>query len=186
MVPKAASAAGITRSACAGSSATTTSSAGTAVFSRTAHSRVVGVCGGNITSVSMASAQRAALGVGIERVDRLAGADQQAVALGAAEAEVGRALRQEDVPDHLALGVEDRHAVVALAATPAAPEVAVGVHAEPIGHALAAVDEHPAVLHLVPDNVEGADLARHRAADDDVERALVGREGEAVRARDVA
>src|SRR5438477_8160282 len=175
MVPNAASASGMTRSARAASSATTTSSEGTTVATRAAHSRVVGVCGGSINSVGMASAQRAALGVDVERVDRLAGADEQAVALGAAEAEVGRPLGQQDVADHLALGIEDGHAVLALAAAPAAPEIAVGVHAEAVGHPLAAVDEHPAVLQLVADHVEHPDLARHPAADDDVELALVRR-----------
>src|SRR5437762_1970716 len=104
MVPNAASASGMTRSAWAASSATTTSSEGTTVATRAAHSRVV----------------------------------------------------------------------------------AVGVHAEAVGHALAAVDEDAAVLQLVAHHVVGADLARRRAAHHDVEPALVGREGQAVGTGNVA
>src|SRR5215831_10155005 len=89
-----------------------------------------------------ALAERRALCVHVEGVDRFAVRDEQPVALGPAEAQVGAALGQEDAPDELALGVPDRHAVVSLAAAPAAPEVTLGVDAETVGNAGPAVDEH--------------------------------------------
>src|SRR5215831_16367194 len=112
-----------------------------------------------------ASAERHAPRVHVDRVDRLATRDEQAIALGPAEAQVGAALGQEYAPDELALGVPDSHAVVPFAAAPAAPEVALGVDAEAVGNAGPAVDEHLSVRHprAVVDHVVDADLARHRA-----------------------
>src|SRR6185295_1001042 len=58
-----------------------------------------------------ASAARRALRVHVERVDRLARGHEQAVALQAAEAEVGAALGQGDAADHDAVGGEYHDAV---------------------------------------------------------------------------
>src|SRR5262245_48929843 len=72
------------------------------------------------------SASRHALGVDVERVERGAGRHEQAVSVGAAEAEVGAALRQIDASDQLAVRVEDRHAVEPfLTHPPPTPEIAV-------------------------------------------------------------
>src|SRR5476651_1259436 len=48
-----------------------------------------------------------ALRVHIKRVERVAGRHEQAVAIAAAEADVGAAFRQVDMADRLALGIED-------------------------------------------------------------------------------
>src|SRR5262245_24731497 len=80
-----------------------------------------------------ASAERRASRVHVHGVDRLAARDEQPVTLGAAKAQVGAALGQQDAPDELAVGIEDGHAVVPLATAPAAPEVALGVDAEAVG-----------------------------------------------------
>src|SRR5262244_206565 len=72
------------------------------------------------------SAPGDALGVHEQRVERRGRAQEQAVSMASAEAEVGAALRQLDAADELARGVVDVHAVEALLAhAPADPEVAV-------------------------------------------------------------
>jgi hypothetical protein len=58
-----------------------------------------------------ASAAGSALGVDVEGVHRRAPAHEQAIALKAAEAEIGAARGQVDAADKLALRVEDGHAV---------------------------------------------------------------------------
>src|SRR5437667_7935900 len=62
------------------------------------------------------SAAGHALGLDIERIDRLARGHEQAVALAAAETEVGAALGQKDAADQAAVGREHGDAVVARAA----------------------------------------------------------------------
>src|SRR5687768_7091989 len=65
-------------------------------------------------------AARRALRVDVQRIERRARGHEQAVAVRAAEAEVGAALGQIDAADQPAVGIEDRHAVEALLArTPA-------------------------------------------------------------------
>ena len=54
-----------------------------------------------------------ALRLHIDGIERLAGAHKEAVALGAAEADVGADLRQQDHADALAFGGENMDAVVA-------------------------------------------------------------------------
>ena len=86
---------------------------------------------------SSLSAQRA-LRVHIERIDRLARRHEQAVALHAAEAEVGAALWQGDEADRGAVGREHHDTVeIGIAHAPAAPEVAVASHPEAVQGALA-------------------------------------------------
>src|SRR4029077_15794895 len=95
--------------------------------------------------------------------------------------EVGAALGQRDVPDERGGRIKDRPAVQAFAAAPAAPEVAVNVAAHAIRNGVAAIDDHPPVGETRPaDAVEHPDLARHGAADDDVELRLVRAEAETV------
>ena len=118
------------------------------------------------------------------------GGHEQAVALEAAEADVGAALGQPMRPIGLPSGANTCTPSSALVAhAPAAPQVAVDVAAHAVGRAAGAgVDQHalvrdgPAVLG----DVVGEDLAvRDAARLDHVEQALVGREAEAVRAEDV-
>src|SRR5882762_7544140 len=78
------------------------------------------------------SAAGRALRVDVERIERVACRHEQAVPPHPAEAEVGGALRQVDLADALAVGVEHDHAVVALAHAPAAPQIAVDVAAEAV------------------------------------------------------
>src|SRR5207237_962582 len=83
-----------------------------------------------------------ALRVHVDRIERRARGHEQTVAIGAAEAEVGAALREADLADELAVGIEDVHAVQAfLPHAPAAPEVAVHVAAEAVRRAVAGIDE---------------------------------------------
>ncbi len=130
------------------------------------------------------SPQRA-LGVHIQRVDRLARGHEQAVALQAAEAEVGAALGQRDAADHDAIGRVDHHAVeLGVAHAPAAPQIAVDVAAHAVRRAGARIDEHALVGDLVAArrHVIGKDLAvRHAAGFHDVEDLLVRRETQSVR-----
>jgi hypothetical protein len=73
--------------------------------------------------------------------------------------------------------------------TPTAPKIAVDVAPEAVRRpARLGGDESAAVSELaaVVDHVVGTDHARRHAGFDDVELGLVGREGEAVRAVDVA
>ena len=101
---------------------------------------------------------RRALRVHIQRVDRLARGHEQAVALQAAEAEVGAALGQRDAADHDAVGREDHDAVeFGIAHAPAAPQIAVDVAAHAVRRAGAGVDEHALVGNLV-----AAGRRRHR------------------------
>src|SRR5665647_3865611 len=73
---------------------------------------------------SFGSATGRSLGIDVEGIDGGAASHEQAVALNAAEAQVGAALGQVDAADELALGVEDGHAVeILLAHAPANPPV---------------------------------------------------------------
>src|SRR5207248_9945422 len=69
-----------------------------------------------------------ALRVHVERVKRMACCHEQPIALDAAEAQVGAALRQSDEADRLAGGIENPHPVLLrVAHAPTAPEVAIDV-----------------------------------------------------------
>src|SRR5262249_52724682 len=112
-----------------------------------------------------------------------------AVALGAAEAEVGAALGQANAADQRAVGREHAHAVeLGAADAPADPEIAIDVTAHAVRIAALPVDEHAATgeLPAVVDHVEDADQAVGIAARlRNVELLLVGREADAVRPREV-
>src|ERR1700716_2876287 len=90
---------------------------------------------------TVASAQGRALGADVDGVERLAARQEEPVPLGPAEAEVGAALGEQDAPDQLGLGVEDGHPVLPLASAEAAPEIALGVAAEPVRDSRPCVDE---------------------------------------------
>src|SRR5215470_11786046 len=111
------------------------------------------------------STARRALCVHEHGIDRMARRHEQAIALDAAEAQIGGALRQRDEPDRLAVGVEDLHAVLLrVAHAPAAPEIAVDVAAEAVGGAARlGGDERAAVHELLAVDVIDADHARSDA-----------------------
>ena len=124
----------------------------------------------------------------IDRIERRRSADEQAVALGAAEGDVGDHLRDEDLADQRAVGVV---AVDALAG--ARPDAALPVDAEAVEEAGGRFGEDLAALQAlaVGGDGEAADVARAvldvgGAGVGDVEEFLVGREGEAVRPHHVA
>ena len=72
----------------------------------------------------------------VDGVQRLAAGHEQAVALGAAEADVAADLRQQDLADARAVRGEDVDAVVAVAdPAGAGPDVAVDVGADAVGEA---------------------------------------------------
>src|SRR6516164_5714966 len=90
--------------------------------------------------------QPRALGLHVERIERLAGCHEQPVALLAAETEIGTDLRKLDAQHRLALGREHHDAVELLTpGAPAAPEIAGGVAAEAVRRARTAIDEYPPV-----------------------------------------
>ena len=130
------------------------------------------------------SAADRALGVDVDRVERLAGRHEQAVALQPAEAQIGAALGQCDAADHRAVGGENRDPVQGLAHPPAAPQIAVDIAAEAVGRAVAEIGEVARVgeAGAVGDDIEDGDRARPGSRFDDVNARFVGREGEAVRA----
>src|SRR5262245_8831508 len=103
-----------------------------------------------------------ALGIDVERIDRVARGHEQAVAVAAAEADVGAALRERDEADRLAVGVEHLDAVKTGAPhAPAAPQIAVDIDAEAVRRFLRiAVDQDAAVGELGSvDHVEHVDRA---------------------------
>src|SRR5215510_8611552 len=112
-----------------------------------------------------------ALRVHEERIDRMARRHEQAVALDAAEADVGAAFRQRNKADRLAGGIENLHAVLLrVAHAPAAPEIAIDVTTEAVGRAAGlGVDEGAGIGELLSVDVVDADHARGDAGLDDVE-----------------
>src|SRR5262245_25284063 len=103
-----------------------------------------------------------ALRVYEQRIDRMARRHEQAVALGAAEADVGAAFRQRNESDRLGSGVENLHAVLLrIAHAPAAPEITVDVAAEAVGRAARlGVDEGSGIGELLAVDIVDADHAR--------------------------
>src|SRR5262245_55143364 len=131
----------------------------------------------------------------VHGVERLACGHEQAVAFGAAEADVAADFRQTDAADQLAVRRPDRDTAVADGATGVAgcPEVAVDVAAQAVGAALHAVDHAIAEPLEVRELVVGADIrhedfalaagagiARALASAGDVELLVVSREAEAI------
>src|SRR5258708_7992040 len=89
------------------------------------------------------SAERSALGCDIDRIQRLARRHEQAVALLAAEADVGAGLRQADLADAHPIRRENLDAVVALADPSGAdPDVAVDVDPQSVRESRLAVEGH--------------------------------------------
>src|SRR4051812_44484378 len=122
-------------------------------------------------SLAMPLSPERALGVHIQRIDRLARSHEQPVALEPAEAEVGAALGQRHAPrvalapaeaevgaalgprdaaDQHAAGRVDHDAVeFGTAHAPAAPQIAVDVAAHAVGRAGTGVDEYPFVGNFI-------------------------------------
>src|SRR5580692_480340 len=109
---------------------------------------------------ALASARGRALRRGIDRVDRLAPGHEQAVALGAAEADVAAHLGQADAAEQLALRRPHRHPVIAdmAAGIAGSPDIAVDVAADAVGSAVDAVDHEVAEHFLIRELVVGADV----------------------------
>src|SRR5690606_36073406 len=105
------------------------------------------------------------------------GGHEEPVARSAAEAEVGTALWEDDLPDHRRVRGEDMHSVVAIAATGrSSPDVAVTVAANAVGDTVSHVDELPSALHAVTGHLVDADHPRRGTGVDDVEQRPVWRE----------
>src|SRR6266446_10279429 len=109
------------------------------------------------------SAGCGALGGGVDGVERLARGHEQAVALGAAEADVAAHLGQADAADQLAGRRPYRHAAIAHGAAGIAggPDIAVDIAAHPVRPALHAVNHEIAEPLLIGELVVGADI-EHR------------------------
>src|SRR5580704_12088771 len=140
-------------------------------------------------------ARRCALGRGIYRVDRLARRHEQAVALGAAEADVAAHLGQPNAPEKLAVRRPYGHAIIAdvPAGIAGGPEIAVDIAAYAVRSAIHPVNDEVAELLLVGELVVGADVehehvalaartgvARPLASRDDVELLVIRRERDPV------
>src|SRR6516164_6364654 len=74
-----------------------------------------------------------ALRVDVKRIKRVARRHEQAVALEAAEADIGAALGQRDRSDALAFGVEHHDAIAPLPGAPTAPQIAIDIAAVAVG-----------------------------------------------------
>src|SRR5258708_7672834 len=126
------------------------------------------------------SAWARALRGGIHRVERLARGHEQAVALGAAEADVAAHLGQADAADQLAGRIPHRHAVIADVAAGIArgPDIAIDVAAHAVRPAVHAVDDEVAEQLLIAELVVGADIEHMHiafAARTGIARSLAGR-----------
>src|SRR5882672_3619678 len=88
------------------------------------------------TPYSLSSTVMRARRLDIDGIERLARRHEQAVALLAAEGEIGAGLGQEDLADALAIGGEDLHAVIAGSHPARAdPDIAVDVDAHAVREA---------------------------------------------------
>src|ERR1700710_116090 len=97
----------------------------------------------SLLAIRRASTIMRALRLDIDSIERLAGRHEQAVALLAAEADIGAGLGQQDLPDARAVGGEDLHAVIAVADPARAdPDIAVGIDAKAVRKTRFAVQRH--------------------------------------------
>src|ERR1700729_2944359 len=112
------------------------------------------------------SAIMRALRFDIDRIQRLARGHEQAIALLAAEAEIGAGLRQADLTDPLAVRRKDLDTVIAVADPSGThPDIAFGVDAQAVREAGFAVERHVdqrarvrklvAIQVVLPDDVFG-------------------------------
>ena len=133
------------------------------------------------------SAARYALGIRIDRINRPAGGHEQAVPFAPAETQIGATLGQRDVPDHRAIGGENRDAVEFRRHSPPAPQISVDVATKAVWGAVTRIDENAAIGQpsALIDDVEDAYQPRPSARFDDVKLLLVGREAQSVRPIDV-
>src|SRR5262252_1707645 len=120
----------------------------------------------------------------VKRIERVARRHEQAVALDAAKADVGAALRKRNRADPLAFRVEHHDPVEPFAGAPAAPQIAVCIATKAVrrlgglaGHEHLAIGE----LGTVVDDIVDPDQARHIAEVDDIHFPLVRREAQPVR-----
>src|SRR5262245_60859915 len=128
-----------------------------------------------------------ALGVHVERIDRVACCHEQPVAVAYAEADVSGAFGQRNEADRLAGRIEYLDAVERRAHAPAAPQVAVDVDPKSVRRFFFfAVDEHAAIgeLRSAVEHIKDVDCTSLRRALDNIELRFVGREGEPVRSLD--
>jgi hypothetical protein len=104
------------------------------------------------------------LGGGIHGVERLARDHEQAVALGAAKADVAAHLRQADPADQLAFRRPYRHATIADVAAGIArdPEIAIDIAAHAVRPAVHPVNHEIAEPFLIAELVVGAARKRLR------------------------
>src|SRR6266702_2657828 len=142
-----------------------------------------------------ASARSGALGRRIDRIERLARGHEQAVALGAAEADVAAHFGQADAAEQLAFRRPHGDAAIAHGAAGIAggPDIAIDVAAHAVRSAFDAVDREVGKPLAVRELVVGADvehehvalaartgIARSLAGTDDVQLLEIGREAEAI------
>ena len=108
--------------------------------------------------------------------------------MASAEAQVGAALWQADMPDRFAIRGKDAHAVeFGRAHAPAAPQVSVNIDAKAIRGAGPGVNQYPAVAQRLAAfaDLESADAARPGARLDHIQHFLVRRECQAIGPADI-
>src|ERR1700733_9883351 len=132
-----------------------------------------------------------ALGLHIDRVERLAGGHEQAVSFFAAEADIGAGLGQANLTDPFAVGRKNLDAVIAIADPSGAdPDVALGIDPHAVREAGFAVERHidqrarvrqlVAVEVVLPDDVLGLRVVRDTGVAD-IDLLVVVAEGDAIR-----
>src|ERR1700757_3365251 len=106
----------------------------------------------------------------VERIDRLAGRHEEAVALDPSETHIGAALGQHDAAYDLAVGGKHDNAVLGLAAGPAAPQITLDIDPQAVRAARVGAAELASVRRLgaVVDDIIDLDraLPRFRRVDD--------------------
>src|SRR6185312_7204606 len=89
---------------------------------------------------SKTSTGRRALDAQLQHVKRLRGGDEQMIALGPAEAEIGGAFRQTDAAQDLALRAPHRNAGITQHRVGAGPDISGPIGAHAVGMAIDAID----------------------------------------------
>ncbi len=131
--------------------------------------------------------QCCALGLGVKRVEGCCAAHVEPIPFGAAEADIGHALRCINLADHFPVRRVDGHAIIPFPAAHANPEIAVPITAHSVRCQRPAGGEDAGVRQLrsVGRHIIDTNLARAGPGLDDVELGFVRGEAETVRPLDV-
>src|SRR5579872_214396 len=137
------------------------------------------------------SRRQRALRIHVERVDGCAGAHEETILLAATEAEVGTGLREMHLADQVTIrGIAADAVFAGVGPAHRTPHIAIDIRAQAVGHAGGeVVGEDTAVAQAGTIDIEHAYMRGAAVRDarvNYVEKALVGREAQAVRANEIA